>query len=192
MSQQNETTDSPTLDIAGNRAATKWSGRDQVLRVLWMLAQPLFRFSPRPLWGWRRTMLRLFGAKVGAGCHVHPSARIQFPWHISFGTLSAVGDGAILYALGPINIGDRATVSQYVHLCAGSHDYNSPDMRLLKTPIIIGADSWICADAFVGPGVTIGAAAVVAARAVVVADVAAGQVVGGNPARFIKDRSLPA
>jgi putative colanic acid biosynthesis acetyltransferase WcaF len=61
-------------------------------------------------------------------------------------------------------------------------------MPLLKPPISIEDGAWICADAFLGPGVSIGAYAVVAARAVAVSDVAPWTVVGGNPAKKIRDR----
>jgi hypothetical protein len=58
----------------------------------------------------------------------------------------------------------------------------------LTAVVNIGDDAWICADAFIGPGVTIGNHAIVAARGVAVSDVAPGTIVGGNPARFIKHR----
>jgi putative colanic acid biosynthesis acetyltransferase WcaF len=63
-------------------------------------------------------------------------------------------------------------------------------MPLLKPPIRIEDQAWICADAFVGPGVVVGEGAVVGARAVVTKDVAAWTVVAGNPARFVKKRAL--
>lgn len=172
-----------------NRAARKWSRREQVLRVLWSVALPMFRFSPQPFWGWRRFILRLFGATVAPGAHVHSTARIAIPWNVSLGRNSAVGDGAILYALGPITIGDRATVSQFAHLCAGTHDILDPVRPLLKPPILIGEDAWICADAFIGPGVTVGKGAIVGARAVAMRDVEDGAVVVGNPARVVRRRA---
>lgn len=174
------------MDVATNRAARKWTRREQVGRVLWALAAPLFRLSPRPLWGWRRALLRAFGARVGQGVHVYPTARIAIPWNLVLGDGCAVGDHAILYALGPITLGARATVSQYAHLCAGSHDLTRPDRPLTKTPITVGADVWIAADAFVGPGVTVGAGAVVGARAVTMKDIHPGHVVAGNPARILR------
>lgn len=178
-----------TLDIAANRAAGKYSRREQAGRVLWALARPLFRLSPRPCWGWRRWLLRRFGARVAEGVHLHPTVRITLPWNLTLGALAAVGDGAILYALGPVRIGARATVSQGAHLCAGSHDLRRPDRPLLRPPIEIGAEAWIAAEAFVGPGVRIGERAIVGARAVVMKDVAGGLTVAGNPARPI--RSAP-
>ena len=61
-------------------------------------------------------------------------------------------------------------------------------MRLTKPPISIGDEVWICADAFVGPGVTVSDRAVVGARAVVVKDVEEDEIVGGNPAKIIGKR----
>ncbi|MFM7012900.1 MAG: putative colanic acid biosynthesis acetyltransferase [Betaproteobacteria bacterium] len=174
------------VDVRANRSARKWSRRAQIGRLLWGLAWPLFRFSPRLLWGWRRLLLRLFGAKVGQQAHIYPTVRILIPWHLNLGTGCAVGDRAILYALGPITIGKRTTISQGAHLCAGTHDLRDPARNLLKPPIRIGDDAWICADAFIGPGVTIGRGAVVGARAVVIKDVSEDCIVAGNPARLIR------
>lgn len=157
-------------------------------RVAWALVHPAFAFSPRPLWGWRRAMLRAFGATVGREVQVHPTVRITIPWNLSIGDDSAVGDGVILYALGPTAIGARTTISQGAHLCAGTHDWRDPTMPLIKPPVSIGSDAWICADAFVGPGVTVGDAAILGARAVVMKDVGSGVIVAGNPARPIGTR----
>lgn len=179
-------TDSAGIDVRANRAARKWTRREQAGRILWSIATPFFRLSPRPLWGWRRAMLRAFGAQVASAVHVYPTVRITIPWNLALGEGCAVGDQAILYALGPITIGPRATVSQYAHLCAGSHDISRPDRALLKPPIKIGAEAWIAAEAFVGPGVTVGPRAVVGARAVAMKDIAPGHVVVGNPAKTIR------
>jgi len=179
-----------STDISSNRAARKWSRAELAGRLLWTIAVPLFRFSPRILWGWRRALLRAFGAKIGKYAHIYPTVRITIPWNIDIGEEAAVGDHAILYALGPIRIGARATISQYAHLCAGTHDWRDPAMPLVKTPIVIGDDAWVCANAFVGPGVTIGQRAILGAGAVTMKDVEAGAIVGGNPARRIADRPL--
>lgn len=175
-------------DIAANRASRKWTRKEQIGRVLWALIQPLFRLSPRPLWGWRTALLRVFGAQIGRGVHIYPTVRIIIPWHLNIGDEVAIGDRAIVYALGPIHIGAQATISQNVHLCAGGHDYTNPAMTLTKPEIMIGTGAWVCADAYVGGGVTIGDGAIVAARGVAVRNVPSGAIVGGNPAKLIKSR----
>lgn len=169
------------IDVTRNRRHHSWSRNAQFGRVLWAACGPLFRFSPRLLWTWRVWLLRRFGAQIGEDVHIYPTARITIPWHVEIGDQAAVGDRAILYALGKIHIGKRATISQNAHLCAGTHDWRNPARPLLKTPIQIGADAWICADAFVGPGVRIGSGAILGARSVAMKDLASDHIGIGNP-----------
>ncbi|WP_263835233.1 WcaF family extracellular polysaccharide biosynthesis acetyltransferase [Salinibacter sp.] len=178
------------LDIAANRSARKYDPVDLARRVLWGVGAVLFRWTPRLLYGTRNALLRLFGAEVGHHVRIHPSATIYFPWNLSIGDWSTIGEDAMIYNLGPIQIGERATVSQRAHLCAGTHDASDPAMPLQKPPIAVHDQAWVCADAFVGPGVTVGEGAVVGARAVAVGDVESWMIVGGNPARTIKKRTL--
>jgi putative colanic acid biosynthesis acetyltransferase WcaF len=183
---------SDLLDIKANRGSQKYSRGETVRRVLWAFGKLLFRFSPRPCFGWRRFVLRCFGAKIGAHVNTYPSTRIYFPWNLTVGDWSAIGEDVLIYNLGPVTLGQKVTISHRAHLCAGTHDYTQLDLPLLKPPIVIGNQAWICADAFVGPGVTVGEGAVVGARAVVVKDVESWTVVAGNPARVIKKRTLSA
>src|SRR5205809_8142572 len=159
------------LDIQQNRRTRKYSFGEMTRRVLWALAQPLFRFSPRPFFGWRRFLLRCFGARIGRNVHVYPSATIYFPWNLEAGDESAIGEQAFIYNLGRVTLGPRVTISHRAPLCAGTHDHTKPAFPLLRPPIVICSDAWICADAFVGPGVPIGEGAIVGARAVAMKDV---------------------
>jgi putative colanic acid biosynthesis acetyltransferase WcaF len=177
------------IDVSGNRKARKWSRGDLIGRALWeVLRNPMFKWTPRPMWGWRRGVLRLFGAEIGRDVRIYPSVRIAVPWNLRIGDEATVGDQAILYALGSVTIGSQATISQNAHLCAGTHDYRRSDMALLKTPISISKGAWVCADAFVGPGVIVGAFSIVGARAVVLKSIPDGVIVGGNPARILRNR----
>jgi len=179
-----------TLDINTCRNQRPYTRSEYIGRVLWALATPLFRFSPRPLFGWRRLLLRLFGARIGRDAHIYPSAHIYLPWNLTLGEEASIGEWVLVYNLGPVTIGDRATISHRAHLCAGTHDYRDPTLPLLRLPIQIDSQAWVCADAFVGPGLHIGEGAIVGAAAVVVADVPAWQIVGGNPAYLIKSRLM--
>jgi putative colanic acid biosynthesis acetyltransferase WcaF len=179
-----------SLDISANRRARKYTWSEMVRRVLWSVGKLFFRFSPRPAFGWRRFVLRLFGAEVGKGVHIYNTATIYFPWNLTIGNHSAIGEDAMIYNLGPITIGGGVTISQRAHLCAGTHDHADPTMPLQKPPITVEDQAWVCADAFVGPDVTISEGAVVGARAVAVKDVPAWTIVGGNPATPIKERRL--
>lgn len=183
-------TDTPALDIAANRRQRKYSKKDLARRVLWVAGEIVFRTSLRPFFGFRRFILRLFGSKIGNHVHIYPSARIYFPWNLEIGDWSAIGEDAFIYNLGKVKIGERVTISQRAHLCAGTHDYRSAQMPLLKPEIHVKDQVWICADAFVGPGVTIGEGTVVGARAVAMRDVESWIVVSGNPAAFLKKRVM--
>lgn len=171
------------VNVAGNRKVVKYTSRELAGRVLWGCASVLFKFSPRPLWGFRRSLLRAFGGKIGRDVHIYPSVIVTMPWNLEIGDQAAVGARAQLYALGRIHIGSRTTISQGAHLCAGTHDITRADRPLIKSSIVVGEDCWIAADAFVGPDVHIGSKTVAGARAVVMKDVPAGQIVVGNPAR---------
>lgn len=179
------------LDISGNRAARKWSRKELLGRLIWeTLGTLAFRIIPRPFWGARCAVLRAFGADIGANVRVYPTVRMAIPWNISIGNYAAVGDRVTLYSLGRITVGSNVTISQGAHLCAGTHDYRDPTLPLQKVPISVCDGAWICADAFLGPGVTIGELAVVGARATIVRDVAPHAIMAGNPAMQIGERAI--
>jgi putative colanic acid biosynthesis acetyltransferase WcaF len=167
-----------------------YSARDYLRRALWRVVYILLvRPAPPRTGAWYRFWLRVFGARAGRSCFT-PTATIKHPWWFSIGDHSTLGDRVTVYNLGPVSIGSQTVLSQDVYVCAGTHDYTSPLMPLLRPPIRIGDNVWICAGAFIGPGVTIGDGAVVGARSVVFKDVPPWTVVAGNPARVIKQRLL--
>jgi putative colanic acid biosynthesis acetyltransferase WcaF len=163
--------------------------RNRLARWTWGLAYAfLFRPSPIPCHAWRRSILRLFGARVGRGAHPYPCCRIWAPWNLTLGDHSCLGNGAECYSVAPVTLGAHATVSQGSQICTATHDYNDPAFPLVSRPVSIGPRAWVAAEAFIGPGVNVGEGAVVGARAVVVKDVPPRAVVAGNPARIVKWR----
>lgn len=172
-------------DLSRFRLPPGFRGRSGATVFLWQLVQgSLFAGSPQFAYGWRRFLLRAFGARIGAGVKVRPSARITYPWKVEIGDRAWIGDHAELYSLAPIRIGADAVVSQKSYLCAAGHDYRQPDFPMLEGPIEIGSESWIAADVFIAPGVTIGRGAVVGARSSVFGNIAEGMVAFGSPARI--------
>jgi putative colanic acid biosynthesis acetyltransferase WcaF len=153
--------------------------------AVWLL---LFRPSPRIFHGWRRVLLRAFGARIASGALVYPSARIWAPWNLEMGAGSTLGDGVDCYSVDKVILGPRAVVSQRAYLCTASRDIDDPGLALVTAPIVLERRAWVTAEVFVGPGVTLEEGAVAAARSVVTRSVRAWTVVGGNPARPIGAR----
>ncbi|QDU32296.1 Putative acetyltransferase [Poriferisphaera corsica] len=172
-----------------NRMRSPWTFKEKVLRVVWgSVESTLFRYSFHNMYRWRNFLLRLFGAKIGKNCSIRRTVNVYIPWHLEMGDWCTIGDDVILYPLGQITIKDRVMISQMAHLCAGTHDFTRMDMPLLRPPIEVGSDTWICSDVFVGPNVKIGDGCVIGARSSVFHDLPAWQICVGNPARAMKDR----
>lgn len=166
-------------------------GRSAVVVQLWWIVQAiLFRPSPQFMYGWRRWLLRRFGAQVGAGVILRPTVRVQFPWKVSIGDYAWVGDDVVLYSLGPITIGEHAVISQKSYLCTGSHDPADKAFPIFHRPITIEPECWLASDVYVGPGVTIGRGTIVGARSSVFKDLPAGKLFVGTPPQFIRDRVM--
>jgi putative colanic acid biosynthesis acetyltransferase WcaF len=178
----------------GQGCVTPFPRREVLLSWVWALVQAtVFRWSPRPLHGFRARLLRLFGADIPRPGEVvvFPTVRVLFPWKLTLQPRAMLGRNVLVYNPGRVTLSRGANVSQHCHLCAGSHDFSRWSMPLITAPIIIGANVWIAADVFVGPGVTIGSLSVVGARSVVVGDLPPDKVCVGSPCRPIRDRPSP-
>ncbi len=168
-----------------------FSVTNRLLRALWAVVYLMFfRISPRPFHLWRVLLLRVFGARIGRGCHIYPSVKVWAPWNLQIGNFSGVGDGANLYSMDRIEIGDYVAISQGAMLCGGTHDYNSPNFQLVVKPIVVGTHAWVCAEAFLHPGVIVPEGVVIGARAVVTKSLPlAWAVYAGNPCRKVALRT---
>lgn len=164
-------------------------GRNSFTVMIWWVVQgTLFRFSIHNMYKWRNFLLRMFGAKVGNNVKIRASAHFTYPWKVSIGENSWIGDNVKLYSLDEIKIGSNCVISQESYLCTGSHDMTNPYFTLETYPITIKDGAWIASDVFIYPGVTINELAVVAARSTVIRDVNYNEVHAGSPAKFIKNR----
>ena len=153
----------------------------------WILFRP---FNLNFFNGWRARVLRTFGAKVGHKANIYASVKIWAPWNLEIGDYSSIGPGVECYNQGKISIGNNTVISQKTYLCASTHDFTISNFPLIVKFIEIKDQVWIAADAFIAPGVTVGEGAIVGARSAVFKDVRSWEVVGGNPAGFIKKRHL--
>jgi putative colanic acid biosynthesis acetyltransferase WcaF len=174
----------PLIDLRQYDQSWFDRGRSGTIILLWWLVQAIaFPLSPHPSHNFRRWLLGLFGAKIGIGVRIRPTARFTYPWKVEIGDHSWIGDDVVFYSLERITIGAQCVISQESYLCTGSHDMHDKAFGLIATPICIGNGVWIAADCFIAPGVKIGANAVIGARSSVFADIPEQQVAWGSPCR---------
>jgi putative colanic acid biosynthesis acetyltransferase WcaF len=157
-------------------------GRNGLIVQIWRTVYILFyKPSPQIFYGWRRFLLRLFGAKIGKKVVLRPSSQITYPWKLEIGDYSWIGDDVILYNLGNIKIGANTIISQKSYLCTASHDYNSISFDIFQKPIIIGNSCWIATDVFIALGITITDEVVIGARSSVFKNISEKGIYKGNP-----------
>lgn len=166
--------------------------KHQLIRLLWTVTWTVgARWLPRSVGsGWKRLLLRSFGAKIASTAVVYSSTRIYYPANLTMEPHSCLASGVDCYNVAPVHIGSYATVSQEAFLCTASHDISSGAHPLITAPIVIGPQSWIGAKAYIGMGVTIGEGTVVGATASVYKSLEPWIIVGGNPAKFLKHRII--
>jgi putative colanic acid biosynthesis acetyltransferase WcaF len=163
--------------------------KNRLLRLAWSITYVLaFRYSLRPMFGWRAFILRSWGAKIGANSRVYPACKIWAPWNLSCEDTVTIADEAIVYNPAPVHFGSHAIISQQAYICGATHDYDDPAFQFRAEPSSLGAYSWVCARATVLPGVNLGEGAVLALGSVATKDLAPWTVYGGIPARKIKVR----
>lgn len=180
------------LDVQINRSQKKYTSEQMFIRFLWLFVfSYLFRFSPRTFFNYRNYILKLFGAKIGHNVHIYRSVKIAIPSNLIIGDFSSVGEYTHIYNLGLCTIGSHTTISQLSYICGGTHVYTKLDRPLIKSKIQIDSNVWISANSFIGPGVYLHPYTIVGACANVTKSTTAPfQIIGGNPASFIKNYTL--
>jgi putative colanic acid biosynthesis acetyltransferase WcaF len=164
---------------------------NRLLRAIWgVVALLLFRPSPRPFFGWRSFLLTLFGAEIGPGTHIYPSARIWAPWNLVCEDVVSIGDEVVVYNPRLLVVRSHAVVSHQAYLCGATHNYQDPSFPTIAHPNTLGAYSWVCARATVNPGVNLGDGAVLGTGSVAIRDLEPWGVYAGVPARKIECRPM--
>ena len=141
-------------------------GRSIGVQVLWLIARELLMkwWCPNRF---RIMVLRIVGARIGAGVLIRHQVKIHWPWKLEVGANSWIGEEVWILNLERVTIGSNTCISQGVLICTGSHDRRSPTFEFDNAPIVIGDSVWVAARATVlrgtriGDGVTIGATVVV-------------------------------
>jgi len=165
-------------------------GRPRVVEALWIVVQACFVSSWIPGAAHRRFLLRLFGAKIGRGGDMKPGVRVKFPWRLSIGSDSWIGESVWIDNLADVIIGSNVCISQGAYICTGSHDWSSPAFSLIVKPVKIGDEAWVAAQAMVGPGVSVGNGSVLCFGSAALQDLDAWTIYRGAPAIAVRKRTI--
>lgn len=159
-----------------------------IVQLWWIVEKILFAMSPQFFYGWRRFLLRSFGAKIGKNVLIRSTAKFTYPWKVEIGDNSWIGEETIFYSLDEIKIGKNVAVAHGVYFNTGLHDYSKDNFTILSNKIIVEDECWITNDVYIAPGVSIGKGTVVGARSNVFKDLPEGYICYGSPAKPIKKR----
>ncbi len=168
---------------------SQFRGKSKIIvQIWWMIQNTLFSWSPQVLYGWRRLLLRAFGAKIGKNVLIRSTVKITYPWNVEIGDFSWIGEDCVLYSLGKITIGAHVAIAHKVYLNTGGHEYQKKTFDIFAKPLIIEDECWVTNDVYIAPGVRIGKGSVIGARSAVLQDIPSGKVCVGTPAKPIKNR----
>ncbi|MEZ9902147.1 WcaF family extracellular polysaccharide biosynthesis acetyltransferase [Vibrio breoganii] len=159
--------------------------------ILWMLTSALFFRTSLPVPSAIKVLiLKLFGANIGDGVVIKPSVNIKYPWKLSVGDHSWVGEGVWIDNLSTVNIGDNCCLSQGCYLLTGNHDFTSSTFELMISEINIVSEAWVGAKAVVCPGVTLHRASILTVGSIATKNLSQYGIYQGNPAKKIKKRII--
>jgi putative colanic acid biosynthesis acetyltransferase WcaF len=133
-------------------------------------------------------LLRAFGARIGKGVVIKPTVNIKYPWRLTVGDYSWIGEGVWIDNLDQVYIGANVCISQGALLLCGNHNYRNVTFDLVINPITIEDGAWIGAKTIVCPGVCCKSHSVLCVGSVATKDLEAYSVYQGNPAIKVKDR----
>jgi putative colanic acid biosynthesis acetyltransferase WcaF len=164
-------------------------GRSFAVRALWLVVEALVLLNPVVTsYGFKRWILRRFGARIGAGVLIKPGVHVKYPWRLEIGDHAWIGERSWIDNFVQVRIGAHACVSQGAYLCTGNHDWSDPGMRRFVAPVIVEDGAWIGAFARIAPGVVVGREAVVTLGSVLLEHAEPRGIYQGNPAELVKER----
>lgn len=164
---------------------------NQVLIALWFMVNSLIihTYFPWPVW-FKQFVLRIFGAKIGKNVMIKPMVNIKYPWYLTIGDNTWIGEQVWIDNLIDVTIGSNVCISQGAMLLTGNHDYSLVSFDLQTKSIILEEGVWIGAMSVVCPGVTCASHSVLSVNSVATKNLLAYHVYQGNPARLVRERNI--
>ena len=160
------------------------------VRAIWYMVNSVFFISHFPFISFKIFLLRIFGAKIGAGLVIKQNVNIKYPWKLKIGNHCWIGEGAWIDNLDEVVVGDNSCISQGALLLCGNHNYKKPSFDLITSKIILEDGVWLGAKSVVCGGVTCKSHSVLSVGSVAVTDLETYSIYQGNPASKIRDREI--
>lgn len=178
-------------DLSGFDNSWFDTGAPILKRLAWYMVNSIFfKSSVFPSFALKRRLLRLFGAKVGKKVVIKPNINIKYPWKLSIGNNSWIGEGVWIDNLAIVTIGANAVISQGAYLLCGNHNYKKSTFDLLVGAITIEDGAWIGAKSVVCPGIICHSHSVLTVGSVATRNLEAFGIYQGNPAQKVRERVL--
>ena len=166
-------------------------GKSAFIRLIWYITNSLFINSYcLPISSLKRVLLRLFGAKIGKGVVIKPKVNIKYPWKLSIGDYSWIGEKVWIDNLDNVIIGKNCCLSQESMLLSGNHDYKKSSFDLIIKPITLEDGSWVGAKTVICPGVTLHNNSILSVGSIATKNLDPNSIYQGNPAIKIKNRVI--
>jgi putative colanic acid biosynthesis acetyltransferase WcaF len=161
-----------------------------IKRLTWYCISSLFFESAFPLNGFKLFLLKCFGARISSGVVIKPRVRIKYPWKLSIGEYSWIGEEVWIDNLDQVTIGSHCCLSQGSFLLCGNHDYKKSAFDLITRPIVLEDGVWIGAKSTVCPGVVAHSHAVLSVGSVATSNLEAYSIYQGVPAQKLRERVI--
>jgi len=166
-------------------------GKNSIIRLLWYFSNILFFLNPlNPVSSIKVFLLRSFGAKMGKGVNIKPSVNIKYPWRLTIGNHSWIGENVWIDNLEDVVIGDNCCLSQGAMLLTGSHDYTRSTFNVQTGPITLEEGVWIGTRAIVNMNVICKSHSILGANSIALKNLEPYSIYYGNPAIKISERII--
>lgn len=165
-------------------------GRNALSRLSWYIINAVFIDSYYPFSSVKIFWLRLFGAQIGNKVIIKPKVNIKYPWKLSIGNHTWIGERVWIDNLDEVKIGNHVCISQGAMLLCGNHDYSKPAFDLITKRIVVEDGVWIGAKSVICPGSHLKSHAVLTVGSVAVGELDAYAIYSGNKAVKVKERLI--
>jgi putative colanic acid biosynthesis acetyltransferase WcaF len=179
------------MDLSGYKSRQHRPEASLLTRSLWyVINAAVFDSWLVPSSAVKRILLNLFGGDIRKGVVIKPRVNIKYPWKLSVGEHSWIGEGTWIDNLDVVRIGAHCCISQGVYLCTGNHDWSDVRFGLATKPITIADHSWIGAFTMVCPGALISEGTVIMVGSLVRKGTDPWTIYSGSPAVPVRKRDL--